>query len=139
MAMLPESLSRFARAHLRTPAQHAVYRTLATDPDACWSAAEIAAHTGLDQHDIDQTLRSFTAAGIVREVTSPAGGRCYRWRTQLRYLLDGTTPTDEFLDPVCGMPVDADTPHTGRDSTGALVRFCSLYCRAAYRTRSRRS
>ena len=140
MATLPEPLQRFARAHLRTPAQHAVYRTIASDPDASWSATEVAAHTGLDQHDIDQTLRSFTAAGIFRDATAgKAGEHRYQWRPQLRYLLEGTTPSGDCIDPVCGMPVGADTPHTGRDSSGALVRFCSSYCRAAYRARSRRA
>lgn len=137
--MAPEPLGRFARAHLRTPAQQAVYQTVASDPEATWSAAEIAAHTRLAHHDIGQVLRSFAAAGILRETASPGRDRRYRWRPELRYLLDGSAPRAEFIDPVCGMPVDPDTPHTGRDASGALVRFCSPYCGAAYRGRRRRA
>lgn len=50
-----------------------------------------------------------------------------------------TVPATDVVDPICGMPVDPDSPHRASDATGALVRFCSPYCRAAFRARSRRT
>ncbi len=135
---IPEPLARFARAHLRTPAQHAVYRIVGSNPDTAWTASEIKHHSALDEHEIDRALRGFAAAGILRDEPCPAGGRQYRWRPELRYLLDGSLLATEAVDPICGMPVDPDSPHRASDATGALVRFCSPYCRAAFRARSRR-
>lgn len=115
-AAIPEPLGRFARAHLRTPAQHAVYRIVGSDPDAAWTATEITHHSALDEHEIDRALRCFAAARILREEPCPAGGRQYRWRPELRYLLDGTVPATDVVDPICGKPVDPDGPHRASDA-----------------------
>lgn len=138
MQAAPDPLVRFARAHLRTPAQHAVYRSVGNNPDAWWSATEIAQHAGLDVTDIDQSLRSFAATGILHERVHPTGRRLYRWRDELRYVLDGTPPPPELIDPICGMPVNADSAYTGHDATGATLHFCSRWCQAAHRNRLRR-
>lgn len=130
-------LARFARAHLRTRAQRAVYQTVGSNPESWWRAAEIAAHKDLDHAEIDQALRSFAAAGILHERTHPSGGRIYRWHDELRYLFQRTSPPADLIDPVCGMPVDTDSPHTGHDATGVVVHFCSTWCRAAHRARLR--
>ena len=132
-------LVRGARAHLRSPAQHAVYRAVGSNPDSWWTAAEIAAHSGLDHADIDQALRGFAGAGILDERTNASVGRLYRWHNDLRYVLGGSSPPpEELVDPVCGMPVDPDTGYTARNATGATVHFCSMWCRAAYRARRHR-
>lgn len=135
---VPGSLARFARAHLRTPAQHAVYRAVGSDPDSWWTAGEIATHSGLDRAEVDQALRGFAAAGILHERAYQSGGRRYRWHDELRYVFDGTAPPSERIDPVCGMPVDPDTAYAARDTTGATVYFCSRWCRAAHRSRRHR-
>lgn len=132
-----ESLARFARTHLRTPAQRAVYRTVGARPDAWWSATEIADHTGTSVLEVDQVLRGFAAAGILHDRAGPAGRR-YSWHRDLRYVFDGTSPTGELIDPICGMPVAADSPHVGHATDGAALRFCSQGCLAAHRRRSRR-
>ncbi|MEO7980678.1 MAG: hypothetical protein ABI807_07290 [Sporichthyaceae bacterium] len=137
MQAVPDPLVRFARAHLRNPPRYAVYRTAGSTPDAWWSATEIAQHAGLDIADIDRALRGFAAAGILHERVSP-GGRLCRWRDELRYVLDGTSPPAELIDPICGMPVNADSAYTGHDATGATVHFCSRWCQAAHRNRLRR-
>lgn len=129
---------RFASAHLRTRAQRAVYRAVGSNPESWWSAVEIAKHAGFDHAEVDQVLRSFAGAGILHERTHPSGARLYCWYHELRYLFDGTAPRAELVDPVCGMPVAADSPHTGHDPTGATVAFCSRWCQAAHRARLRR-
>ena len=136
-ASIPDSLLRFARSHLRTPAQLAVYRTVGTRPDAWWSATEIADHTGTDVTEVDQALRGFAAAGILHDHVGAAGRR-YSWHRDLRYVFDGTSPTGELIDPICGMPVAADSPHVGHDTGGAALRFCSQVCLTAHRRRLRR-
>lgn len=132
---MPDPLVHFARAHLRTPVQRAVYRTVGSNPDGWWTASEIAEHTGLDPLDVGQTLRGFASAGILHE---ERGGpvRTYRWHDELRYVFEGSAPEGVMIDPVCGMPVGTDSPHVGHDETGAIVRFCSRYCQLTYRSRA---
>lgn len=101
-----------------------MYQTVGSNPDDWWSATEIAQHAGLDVTDIDQALRSFAAAGTLHERASP-GHRFYRWRDELRYVLAGTPPPPGLVDPICGMPVNADSAYSGHDATGATVHFCS--------------
>jgi YHS domain-containing protein len=136
---IPKPLARFARAHLRTPAQHAVYRIVGSNPDTAWTATEIKHHSALDEQAIDRACRGFAAAGILCDESCLAGGRQYRWRPELRYLLDGSLPAAEAVDPICGVPVDPDSTHRASDAASALAHFCSPYCGAAFHTRSRRT
>ena len=115
-----------------------MYRTLGSDTDRWWTADEITDHTGLDIIDIGQTLRTLAAAGVLHEHDRQAQRREYRWHDELRYLFDRSEPTADLIDPVCGMPVSPDSAHTGRDRSGAIVRFCSRWCQATYRARARR-
>lgn len=130
---MPDPLAHFARAHLRTAAQRAVYRTVGSNPDSWWTGSEIAGHTGFDPLDIARILRGFAAAGILHEQRRGQGRR-YRWHDDVRYVLDGTTPRGAMTDPVCGMPVRADSPHLDTDAEGATVRFCSRFCQLAFRS-----
>ena len=52
-----------------------------------------------------RALRRFAAARIVVEEAGHGGRRCYRWRSELSYLFDGTPPPGS-VDPVCGIPVE---------------------------------
>lgn len=133
MTSLPEALARFARGHLHSEAEYAVYRTVGGDRATGWTAEEIATHDDLEVGDVDRALRRFAAARIV-EVEAGHGDRPrYRWRSELSYLFENTAPPG-LVDPVCGMPVEPGSPHTAIDATGATVHFCSAWCRAAFRT-----
>jgi len=117
-----------ARAHLRTRVERAVFAVVAGDTGRWWTAAAAARAAGVDELDADQTLRRFGAAGIVESEAGSAGSR-YRYRAEMAYLSTdgGTDEAGELRDPVCGMPVAADTPHVA-DDDGRVVRFCSMPC-----------
>jgi len=117
-----------ARAHLPTRVERAVFAVVAGDPGRWWTAAAAARAAGVDELGADQTLRRFAAAGIVELEAGSAGTR-YRYGAEMAYLAvdDGADEGDELRDPVCGMPVAADTPHVA-DDHGRAVRFCSLPC-----------
>jgi len=132
MTSLPEALARFARGHLHSEAEYAVYRTVGGDRAEGWTADEIATHADVDVGDVHRALRRFAAARILVEEAGHGGRQRYRWRSELSYLFDGTSPPG-LVDPVCGMPVEAGSPHAATDTTGAAVRFCSAWCRAAFR------
>jgi hypothetical protein len=129
--------TKFARAHLRTPAQRAAYLALAGTPDEAWSAPAIAAQSNVDAHEVDITLRQFTAAGITEDAGHSSGGdQLYRWHPTMAYLHQHDQPSLDAVDPVCGMPVPASTQLT--ETTGDQVqRFCSIRCQAAWRTAAR--
>ena len=123
------SLDAFSQIHLATAAERAVFRRFASDPSACWSDAEIALAARLGISEVRWALERFADAGIV-EVVEEEG--CYRWRPELRYVLERGEPQSETRDPVCGMPVALDAPHRAEDVFGRTERFCSERCLAAF-------
>lgn len=124
----PSAFRALARAHLRTRVERAVFGVVAGAAGFWWTAAGAARAAGVGELDADQTLRRFGAAGIV-EQQAGAAGRRYRYRAEMSYLRSdgGADVDDELTDPVCGMPVAADTPHIA-DDRGRVVRFCSIPC-----------
>lgn len=131
---IDERLVRFARAHLRSPAQRAVYTALAGAPTVPTTGTVIAERFHLEAHQVDVVLRQFEAAGIVEAAgRSPDGERLYRWQADMAYLYaDNDDPVAAFVDPVCGMPVPIDSPHHDDGQW-----FCSLRCQTAWRVAAR--
>ncbi|HEV2071192.1 MAG TPA: hypothetical protein VGR26_15490 [Acidimicrobiales bacterium] len=129
-----ERLARFARAHLRTPAQRAVYAALAGAPDAVTSARDIGEQFGVDAYAVDVALRQFQAAGIAEPGgRSPGGERLFRWAgSGMAYLRTGEPPATHSIDPVCGMPVPDDTLY---EESGH--HFCSRRCQTTWRVLAR--
>lgn len=126
----PSPFRALAQAHLRTPAERAVFAVLA-GTRLWWTADSAARAAGVGGLDADQALRRFAAAGIVDQDAGTAGRR-YRYRAEMDYLHGDADPDDELRDPVCGMPVAADTPHVA-DDHGRVVRFCSIPCLTRWR------
>lgn len=124
--------ARFARRHLRTREERAVYLTLVSQQAESWSAAEIAELKQLDARDIQRILRAYEVSGIV-EAAGPAKDRRYRWRSDMNYLFGGVNDSPEWADPVCGMPVTDDSPYRADDLFRRPRRFCSSLCLAAFR------
>lgn len=131
--------ARFRGAHLPTPAERAVFLVLSGSRDRVWTAAGVARDARVSDHEADQALRRFTAAGIIDRLDEPGHPRRYRLRPEMAYLHDGGDPPGR-VDPVCGMPVPEDSPHVAEDD-GEEIAFCSLPClvrwRAAHRGRHR--
>jgi YHS domain-containing protein len=137
----PSAFGVFARTHLRSAAERAIFAVVASAAGHWWSAAaaaRAARQAHVTEHETDQTLRRFAAAGIV-EQRADADGRRYRYRAEMAYLHDDTDLDDELRDPVCGMPVAADAPHTANDDEGHTVRFCSILCLLRWQRARRRS
>lgn len=134
----PSAFQALALAHLRTRVERAVFAVVAGDSARWWTAAAAARAAGVDELDADQALRRFGAAGIVEQEAGSAGRR-YRYRAEMAYLSTGGGAEEdgELRDPVCGMPVAADTPHVAEDH-GRVVRFCSIACLVRWQ-RARRS
>lgn len=134
-----EAFERFARAHLGDRTERAVYAVVAGTPATEWAVGEVAAHATVSHHEADQALRRFAAAGIVTRLDLPGRPHRYRWTLEMRYLADGrTTPGWDLVDPMCGMPVPADSPHVAHD--GDLdVRFCSLPCLVRWNAATRKA
>lgn len=124
-------MSRFVRAHLPTPAERAVYAVLAGSLKV-WSARSVSAAAGVSDHEADQALRRFAAAGIIERVDEPGQPRRYRWRPEMGYLSDDGPSGSGRVDPVCGMPVPADAAFTVLEGD-AEVAFCSLPCLVRWR------
>jgi YHS domain-containing protein len=122
------SLDAFSQIHLATAAERAAYRRFASDPGACWSDTEIAFAARLEISEVGWALERFAEAGIVEAVEEG----CYRWRPELRYVLERAEPDAGMRDPVCGMPVTVDAPHRAEDVFGRSERFCSERCLAAF-------
>ena len=127
-----DAFLQFARAHLLTAADRAVYPVLAADRARAWTAGEVAAQAGVSHHEADQALRRFAAAGIVTHSRSPGAPHRYQWTAAMAYLF-GLETTVQFVDPVCGMPVPEDSPHVVHDGDRD-VRFCSLPCLVRWRS-----
>jgi YHS domain-containing protein len=121
-------LDAFSQIHLATAAERAVYRRFASDPNACWSDAEIAFAARLDISAVRWALERFADAGIVEVVEDG----CYRWRPGLRYVLERAEPQTDSRDPVCGMPVAVDAAYRAEDVFGRTERFCSERCMTAF-------
>lgn len=128
-----DALDRFARVHVTTGAERAVYLSLVGgSPGAYRSADEIASEHGADPTEVEDALRRFEEAGIV-ESSEDRGRRRYRWCDDMRYLERGRRARSGFVDPVCGMPVKHGTPHRLKDAEGGELGFCSSLCLAAFR------
>jgi hypothetical protein len=125
-------LARFMGAHLPTDVERAVFWVLAGSLDRVWTRAEVANDAQVSDHEADQALRRFRSAGILEQLAERGGPRRYRWRAEMAYLHNGTDPAGR-LDPVCGMPVPADSPHVANDGDSE-VAFCSLPCLVRWRS-----
>jgi YHS domain-containing protein len=117
----------FARAHLRTRAERAVYFTLVAQLAKSWSALELARLKGLDLPTVQAILERYAVAGIV-EVSDASDGSRYQWRSDMTYLFRGSPSAAEFIDPVCGMTVDESTPYRVTDAFGRRWLFCARVC-----------
>lgn len=124
--------ARFARRHLSTREQRAVYLTLVSQEAESWSAAEIAGLKRLDECDIERIFEAYEASGIV-EAIDTTGGRRYRWRSDMNYLFGDVSDSPDWVDPVCGMPVTEESPYRAIDPFGRPRRFCASLCLAAFR------
>lgn len=124
--------ARFARRHLRTREERAVYFTLVSQEAKSWSAAEIAELKRFDERDIERVFKAYEAAGIV-EAADAAKGRRYRWRSDMNYLFGDVSDSPDWVDPVCGMPVTEDSPYRAKDLFRRSRRFCSPLCLAVFR------
>jgi len=131
----PSAFRALAQVHLRTPAERAVFAVV-TGGRRWWTPASAARAASVDGLDADRALRRFAAAGIVDQEVGPAGRR-YRYRAEMDYLQGDIDVDDELRDPVCGMPVAADTPHVA-DDHGRVVRFCSVPCLTLWQRSQRR-
>ena len=136
------AFAQFMGAHLPTDVERAVFWVLAGSSSQVWTVAGVAREARVSDHEADQALRRFTAAAIMERIDDPGHPRRYRWRPEMSYLHDGSDPVGR-IDPVCGMPVPADTPHVALDDDGREVAFCSLPClvrwRSGHRGGARRS
>jgi len=123
---------RFVEAHLPTENDRAVFWVLAGSESATWNVSAVAHDAGISDHEADQALRRFAAAGILERVGDKGRPRRYRWRSEMSYLHRGTAPLG-LIDPLCGMPVAPDTPHRTTDDDGQEVSFCSMPCLVRWR------
>ena len=126
-----EVLDRFARTHLSTEAELAVYLTLDHRRPGFLSADEIAQIAGYPLAEIEPVVRSFSAAGILHEIWLGATP-VYRRRPETDYLAEDPETAPSDIDAVCGMLAPADSPHREPDADGIERRFCSARCRAAF-------
>ena len=123
--------TRFARVHLSTPSERAVYQDLVGASPDWWSAEEIARTGHLDVQDAEHVLAGFVRASIAEAARDDAGPNRYRWRADMDYLFGGFVEQDAPVDPVCGMLVFADGAPTSAWE-GRTFTFCSSLCRAAF-------
>jgi YHS domain-containing protein len=130
------AFGQFMGAHLPTDVERAVFWVLVGSSSQVWTVAGVARDARVGDHEADQALRRFTAAGILERIDDPGHPRRYRWRPAMAYLHDGSEPPGR-IDPVCGMPVPADTPHVAPDVDGREVAFCSLPCLVRWRSARR--
>lgn len=128
--------AQFTDAHLTSEIQRAVFWVLAGSQDRVWTATDVARDAQVSDHEADLVLRRFKAAGILARVDEPGYPRRYRWPSQMAYLHDGSEPPPGRHDPVCGMPVPADSPHLA-EYDGQEISFCSLSCLVLWRRQHR--
>lgn len=121
----------FAGAHLSSEIDWAVFWVLAASLNDVWTVASVAQDARVSDHEADQTLRRFLAAGILELADEHGRPPRYRWGKEMTYLHTGNQPPG-LRDPVCGMPVRADSPYTAEDGDRE-VRFCSLPCLVRWR------
>lgn len=129
--------SRFARVHLSTRTDRAVYLALVVEPGEWRSAPKIARATSLGREEVERVLANFEAAGLAERQQGPVGPR-YRWRSDMGYLF-GDGVDARWVDPVCGMLVTEDTPYRAVDDAGNEQRFCTSLCRTSFRAFPARS
>ena len=129
--------SRFAKVHLRTRAERAVYFTLVAQLAESWSAVEIASLKGLDVQTVEAVLGRYADAGVVAVVDSGIDLR-YRWCSDMRYLFGAGSSGVTMIDPVCGMMTAGETPHWLDDGSGTRWLFCSSTCLATFRANPQR-
>lgn len=122
--------SRFARVHLSSPAERAVYLVLVCDRTKDWSAEDIARLKDVDVTAVERALIGFASAGMVE--TEDGRPERYRLSAAMDYLFGGSESGVERIDPVCGMRVADNSPYFDKDTQGANVWFCSSLCRAAF-------
>lgn len=130
------AFGQFMGAHLPTDVERAVFWVLAGSSSHVWTVADVDREARVSDHEADQALRRFTAAAILERIDDPGHPRRYRWRPEMAYLHDGSDPPGR-IDPVCGMPVPANTPHVAQDDDGREVAFCSLPCLVRWRSEHR--
>lgn len=123
--------SRFARRHLDTRQERAVYLTLVGQEADSWSARELAERTHLDPGETERVLEAFRADGVADAIDAPEGRR-YRWRSDMNYLFGEHGGSPEWVDPVCGMPVLAKSPYVAHDTYRRPRKFCSSLCLATF-------
>jgi len=140
-----ETLGRFSRAHLASPAELEVYMALERTAQGSLSAEQIAERTGLPIGEVDRVVAAFVAAGIFR-AKSFLGTPVYHRRPDADYLYvaarveaaaggveaEAAAKVDVEVDPVCGMRLPEGSTFTERDVDGHEVHFCSARCRAAF-------
>ena len=124
--------SQFAHRHLGGREERAVYLTFVAQEADSWSVDEIAERNQLPLDQVERVLEEFHAAGIVEPI-EVTGQRRYRWRSDMNYVFGAREPSAEWIDPVCGMPVLAQSPHVAEDVYGRPRRFCSSLCLTAFR------
>jgi hypothetical protein len=113
-------LDAFRQIHLTTWAERAIFRLFASDPDGCWSDAEMAFAARVDLDQVRWAVQRFADAGIVEAVEEG----CFRWRIELRYVFERVEPSADRSDPVCLMPVGEDATFRAEDVFGRTESFC---------------
>jgi hypothetical protein len=97
------------------PATRAVHHLLLGGiPGRSWSAEDAARHANFSLPAVESALADLEAVGVAERVDQAAGPPRYRWRQCVDYLEDGLGSCG-FVDPVCEMPVTADSPYLDRD------------------------
>jgi YHS domain-containing protein len=124
--------TRFARAHLSTRAERAVYLALVGASPESRTADEVAAASVLDRKDVVRVLDRLETSGIVERDEGP-DGPYYLWRADMDYLFESHDASAGWVDPVCAMPVTLDTPFRATNNLGGEQRFCSSVCLAEFR------
>ena len=83
----PETLfAQFRGAHLPTRVERAVFAVLAVSLDRVWTVTVVARDARVSDHEADQALRRFSAAGIIERFEEPSQPRRYRWRPEMAYM-----------------------------------------------------